>query len=135
MNVKVEPLTQTQPPEPETSASHMESGPRYTAQTLPSMGTRFDVTVTQVDQPNIVYIQRYPVSGESGDVLFVDDSGDDTAENAYTELAELEEISYNINSENYFGDDERVASTQVRKGICILFLNYNCSFIKLLLKW
>ena len=74
------------------------------------------MTVTQVDQPNLVYIQRYPASGED-DAMLVDDSADVTAQNSYDELAELEELSFNINSEEFFGHDlENVPTNLVKEG-------------------
>lgn len=72
----------------------------FRGQDLPEVGTRFDVTVTQVDQPDIVYIQRYPPSLD--DPLFADDANDATAPNAYTELKELEDVSGLINCEGYY---------------------------------
>jgi len=86
----------------------------YASQSLPDVGIQFDVTVTQVDRPNLVYIQRYPPSFD-GDVMLVDDSADITAQNAYKELILLEEISFNINSVEFFEHKENIVSDQVKK--------------------
>ena len=65
-----------------------------------------------MDRPNLVFIQRYPpVDNET---LFADDSMDQTASVAYTEISELEELSYIINQEGFFGDEK--INGRVEKG-------------------
>lgn len=87
----------------------------YTNQLLPDVGVQFDVTVTQVDRPDLVYIQRFPPSFD-GDLMLVDDSADTTAQNAYKELVLLEELSFDINNAECFGHEEKVLLDQVKKG-------------------
>ena len=94
----------------------------YARQSLPDVGIKFDVTVTQVDRPNLVYIQRCPPSSD-GDLMLVDDSADITAQNAYKELVLLEEISFNINSVEFFEDKENIVSDQIKKGKLFLVTN------------
>jgi len=76
----------------------------FTSQTLPVIGVRFDVTVTQVDRPNLVFIQRCPPT--DNETLLADDSIDPTASNAYSEISELEELSYKINQESFFREEK-----------------------------
>lgn len=85
----------------------------FRGQELPDVGVCFDVTVTQVDQPDIVYIQRYPPSLD--DPLFADDAYDATAENAYVELKELEDISGLINCADFFEDKKLNVKPSVGK--------------------
>uniref|UniRef100_T2M6M2 Tudor domain-containing protein 1 n=1 Tax=Hydra vulgaris TaxID=6087 RepID=T2M6M2_HYDVU len=72
----------------------------YKKPRFPNLGKRFDVIVTQVDSPNLVYIQRYPPSDDCP--LFVDDSEDVSAADAYNQIQELHLMSEMINQENYF---------------------------------
>lgn len=72
----------------------------YTEQQLPKQGVLFDVQVTQVNQPDLVYIQRNPPNED--EELFADDSSDQTAANAYAEIDQLYAVSDLINSEEYF---------------------------------
>ena len=66
---------------------------------LPEEGIAFDVTVTQVDTPNIVFLQRIPPTED--DQGYADDS-DPTVHIANDHLLQLEDISERINTPDYF---------------------------------
>eukprot|EP00111_Clytia_hemisphaerica_P005366 TCONS_00015509-protein len=100
------------------SESPVETRLTYTEQTLPDVGVRFDVNVTQVDRPDLVYIQRASVT--EGETSLSDDSIDHTAFSAYEDLTELWELSENINSDGFFGEDAKVPSNQVKKGMACI---------------
>ena len=80
--------------------SNTEPMMQYKKSILPNVGRLFVVVVTQIDCPNLVYIQRLPPSADSP--LFVDDSEDPSAEDAYNQIQELELISELINQEGCF---------------------------------
>lgn len=90
-------------------------------QELPKVGVRFDVTVTQVDQPDIIYIQRFPPSED--DPLLTNDREDGTAEKAYDQINELENLSYLINTEGYFSKESRMPLPIIGK-YCALIESY-----------
>lgn len=66
---------------------------------LPEKGVVFDVTVTQVDRPNVVFLQHIPPTEE--DPGFGSDK-DPTIHIANDHLIQLEAISRKINSPSYF---------------------------------
>lgn len=66
---------------------------------LPGDGIRFDVTITHIERPDCIYIQRVPPT--EVDKGYSDDP-DPTLENAAEELRTLEEIMAKINSADYF---------------------------------
>eukprot|EP00794_Sanderia_malayensis_P000322 gene322-953_t len=67
--------------------------------TLPQIGVHFDVLVTQVSQPNMVYVQRLPACGR--DQRYAKDE-DDTEEIAKDQINELGSLSNNINASGFF---------------------------------
>lgn len=73
----------------------------FTEQKLPKKGSRFPVMVTQVNQPDVVYIQRLPVD-ENGS--FCGASDDDTATDAFNNLMLLGSLSEVINRKDFFKD-------------------------------
>jgi len=75
----------------------------YSEQQLPPIGVRFDVQVTQVNDPHLVFIQRNPPM--DGEELFASDANDETADNAYAEIDRLYEITDVLNSEEFLNDD------------------------------
>jgi len=66
---------------------------------LPGDGIRFDVTITHIERPDCIFIQRVPPT--EVDKGFSDDP-DPTLESATEELRTLEEIMAKINSADYF---------------------------------
>ena len=66
---------------------------------LPKMGIGFDVTVTHIDEPNFVYLQR--VTPSSVDPALSQDP-DPTLTIAELYLTELEELAGKINQPKYF---------------------------------
>lgn len=66
---------------------------------LPGDGIRFDVTITHIERPDCIFIQRVPPT--EVDKGFSDDP-DPTLEDAAEELRTLEEIMAKINSADYF---------------------------------
>ena len=90
----------------------------YKAPTLPDIGVHFDVHVTQVEKPNMVFIQRLFHSGENdyegggdsnidnGVPLANDD--DETEIIAREEHDEYQRLAMLINSEGFFGDSSHL---------------------------
>ena len=66
---------------------------------LPLDDIRYDVTITHIERPDCLYIQRFPPTGK--DPGFSDDA-DPTLEAAAEELQTLEEIMAKINEPDYF---------------------------------
>ena len=66
---------------------------------LPGDGIRFDVTITHIERPDCIFIQRVPPTDV--DRGFSDDP-DPTLEGAAEELRILEEIMAKINKPDYF---------------------------------
>ena len=66
---------------------------------LPGDGIRFDVTITHIERPDCIFIQRVPPT--EADKGFSEDP-DPTLESAAEELRTLEEIMAKINSADYF---------------------------------
>ena len=66
---------------------------------LPGDGIRFDVTITHIERPDCLFIQRVPPT--EIDEGFSDDP-DPTLEGATEELRMLEEIMAKINNKDYF---------------------------------
>lgn len=66
---------------------------------LPGDGIRFDVTITHIERPDCIFIQRVPPTEE--DMGFSNDP-DPTLESAAQELRTLEEMMAKINSADYF---------------------------------
>lgn len=66
---------------------------------LPVDDIRFDVTITHIERPDCLFIQRVPPTDE--DEGFSDDP-DPTLESASEELQALEEIMAKINEPEFF---------------------------------
>jgi len=66
---------------------------------LPGDGICFDVTITHIERPDCIFIQRVPPTEE--DVGFSNDP-DPTLESAAQELRTLVEMMAKINSADYF---------------------------------
>jgi len=80
-------------------SSHVNDDPQqqwYVEQELP-VGIPFDVCVTQVDSPNIVFAQRFPPS--DSDPLHCNDCNDLTAKNGYREFQQLQDMYDFMNDE------------------------------------
>jgi len=66
---------------------------------LPGDGIRFDVTITHIERPDCIFIQRVPPTEvDQG----ISDDPDPTLDSATEELRTLEEIMAKINSADYF---------------------------------
>ena len=66
---------------------------------LPEVGVEFDLTITQIDQPDCVFIQRVPLQdGEQG----LAEDEDPTMDEAAAELQQLELMAQRINQPEYF---------------------------------
>ena len=66
---------------------------------LPEDGIRFDVTITHIEQPDCLFIQRVPPSGAD---MRLSDDPDPTLETATYELRMLEQMMTKINAPEYF---------------------------------
>ena len=66
---------------------------------LPGDGIRFDVTITHIERPDCLFIQRVPPTEEARGYS---DDPDPTLEDAAEELRALEEIMAKINHADYF---------------------------------
>ena len=66
---------------------------------LPELGVEFDVTVTQIDQPDCVFVQRVP---PLEDEVGLAEDEDPTVDDAAAELQELEDMALRINRPEYF---------------------------------
>lgn len=66
---------------------------------LPEEGIRFDVTITHIERPDCLFIQRVPPTDD--DAGFSDDP-DPTLERAIVELQSLEKIMARINEPDFF---------------------------------
>ena len=69
--------------------------------TLPQIGVHFDISVTQVEKPNVVFVQRFP--SFDGEEQYANDE-DDTEEIAKEHIEELNRMSALINSPEFFDD-------------------------------
>ena len=69
---------------------------------LPEIGVLFDVSVTQVENPDTIFIQRYPATSEEGP--FAKDE-DETLDIAKDQIDELGRISVLMNSPGFFDDN------------------------------
>ena len=85
----------------------------YKKQTLPEVGTLFDVTVTQVNQPDLIYIQRLPPL--PSEPCLCDDSLDPTAMEGYAEIEMLNEISDIFNEDEFIKELKPLADPVVGK--------------------
>lgn len=86
----------------------------YIEQTLPQAGLHFDVTVTQVDRPNVVFIQRLPPYEDDGPYSLDED---DTEMLAREHIEQLRRISVLMNSQEFFDDNSSVDHLRVGKGV------------------
>ena len=84
----------------------------FIEQTLPQAGVHFDVTITQVDRPNVVFIQRLPPYEDDGPYSLDDD---DTEMIAREHIDQLRRISMMMNSEEFFDDNSSVDHLRVGK--------------------
>ena len=85
----------------------------YKKQTLPEVGALFDVTVTQVNQPDLIYIQRLPPL--PSEPCLCDDSLDPTAMEGYAEIEMLNEISDIFNEDEFIKELKPLADPVVGK--------------------
>ena len=76
------------------SAPHDSPYLWYTKQKLPKRGLKFDVVVPQINQPDIIFIQRIPDIDEA--------ANDDTLEEAYNNIQILESVGDQMNEEGFF---------------------------------
>ena len=66
---------------------------------LPNDGIRFDVTITHIEQPDCLYIQRVPpTDADEG----LSNEHDPTLEKAASELRSLEQLMAKINEPDFF---------------------------------
>ena len=100
----------------------------YREPTLPEIGVHFDVHVTQVERPNMVFIQRL-FHSEDVDGPFANDN-DETEEIAREQQDEYHRMATLMNSEGFFDDASVLES--IEPGIflllLVLFFLYLCNF-------
>ena len=75
---------------------------KFIEATLPQIGVHFDVHVTQVERPNVVFIQRL-FDSDDGDEGYANDD-DETEESAREQHDQFQRIAMLINSEGFFDD-------------------------------
>lgn len=84
--------------------------------TLPQIGIHFDITVTQVERPNMVFIQRLPAF--DGEACYARDE-DDTEEIAKEHIDELRRMSLLLNSPEFFEDNYTIDRVNTGKVMCM----------------
>ena len=94
----------------------------YKEPTLPEIGVHFDVHVTQVEKPNMVFIQRL-FDCEGVDGPFANDS-DETEEIARELQDEFHRLATLMNSEGFF--DDASALELIEPGILLFYFSYIC---------
>lgn len=85
---------------------------------LPVEGIAFDVTVTQVDSPNIVFLQRIPPTKDDPGYA---DGIDPTIHIANDHLMQLENISEKLNSPDYFEGKPNVKNVWEKMLCCACY--------------
>ena len=96
----------------------------YQGPILPEIGVQFDVHVTQVEKPNVVFVQRLFYS-ENDDGPFSNDS-DETEDIAREQQEEHHRMSMLMNSKDFF--DESSLLDRVEPGLLQLRLEF-CTYI------
>lgn len=93
---------------------------------LPGEGVEFDVTITQIDQPDFVYIQRVPPLGDK-EGLALDE--DPTLGEATAELCQLELMVQRINQPDYFKNLLPLTTASRGKFECCSWAKFDSYFI------